>query len=853
MNKILKLSFQNRKYLALVSLAGLCLFLIPLHFVGADDSPDLAKCDWNTPWYCFAAVVHYLITFPIRIAAIQIAIPLAIIALVSGIGYTIVTILLGWIKTIALNVPVIPDKVGVVRAGFDITQNLANILLILVLVFIGLATILRIKDYEAKKLLPILIIVALLINFSPVLVGFVVDISNIITNFFLNMGSFEYTASIWQMIGNYFLSVFSILTQMGAIWDVIGYIVGITILGIVIIAFFTYASWIYLMIVRILIVRIIALWILMILAPIAFLFYILPATRGLATKWWKTLIQWAMLGIPIGFFLFLSFKILQDTVQIESFFHTANLSGKVQSADYGIGLQSASEFNARLGESFGMMLTPLVSLIMLHIGYKLSRSYMPDFANKMITKSEQMVKKGAKIAGMVGLAVATAGVGAAVGGAAASAGAGLAKASAGKGLLGAGMRVAGTKLMGYGEKMKKIGLPSGFKDWDATSQEAFIKPLNNREILVASAAAKDNQQFFSKDTRDRISEATHAAYGLDKKAIDKGKVYSDTELEQSKEDTNYVKYASQAAKYSPDELSEPLRLKMKMAGKSGADRMEALASAKEDIDETEKFIRDNVSDEDLTIEAGIRFKYITRADVKNNRANALQTAQQELIRKPWEKDQFVRDAAAGANFVREFKGSDIGNIINTKNLATRTGIILGNPSNLQRIADEHGQGALEDVITGKGGLNDATNDFDKIKEFRKRSPKMFKGLFTNPALQYIDIEARNQMVDVHGQRTDNYNAFERTLRIEDELEKASPLIQNFNGLHVKYREIEQQIKDHRLRGKPTASLEAQQDDIIQDIAIAHARIERIKDDREEWERIEGLRTASKKKKQSGPF
>ena len=232
---------------------------------------------------------------------------MAITALATGILYTIFIVILGWLGTIALNVPVIPSEVGLVMEGWKITQGLANLFFILILVFIGLSTILRIGEYEAKKLLPRLIIVALLINFSPVLVGFVVDISNILTNVFLSSVSFGSIGGIWSIILGYFTETLSLMVKIGPLMDIIGSIIGTLILGVVITLFFGYAAWIYFMVVILLIARIIVLWILMILAPLAFLFYILPAGRKLAREWWQQLIQWSIIAIPIGFFLFLSF------------------------------------------------------------------------------------------------------------------------------------------------------------------------------------------------------------------------------------------------------------------------------------------------------------------------------------------------------------------------------------------------------------------------------------------------------------------------------------------------------------------------------------------------------------------
>ncbi len=428
MSRILKLFSQNKKSLILILGLGLFLSLVPLSPAEASpgmcdaptNGPETAGfmwqackgyCDAIAPWTkageATACVVQYVVSLPIRFAALMTAIPLALIAAVTGVLYTIIILILGWLKVIALSVPILPSQVDVVRTGWEITRNLANMSFALILVFIGLATILRIKEYEAKKLLPILIIVALLINFSPVIVGFIVDVSNIIANFFLNLGGWEGTVMIWSMIGNYFLDSFAIMTKMGDIWDVIGYIIGTLVLGIVLIAFFAYSAWIYFLVVALLVVRIIALWVLMILSPFAFLLYVLPAGRKLAREWWQELIKWSIIAIPIGFFLFLSFKVLEASVetQIGSFFKTLDLSGEVEKANVATSTVVFGNFTSQLANTLGMMLVPLVSIVILHIGYKLSRRYMPATANQIIGG----IEKGFKMAAGVALVAATGG------------------------------------------------------------------------------------------------------------------------------------------------------------------------------------------------------------------------------------------------------------------------------------------------------------------------------------------------------------------------------------------------------------------------------------------------------------
>ncbi|MEK7124418.1 MAG: hypothetical protein AAB877_01910, partial [Patescibacteria group bacterium] len=88
-------------------------------------------------------------------------------------------------------------------SGWEITQNpvflgawyivkaWANTLIALGLIGIATAIILSFRGSEAKKMLPILIVVALLINFSVVFVGVMIDVSNLAMKSLLGFGGQE--------------------------------------------------------------------------------------------------------------------------------------------------------------------------------------------------------------------------------------------------------------------------------------------------------------------------------------------------------------------------------------------------------------------------------------------------------------------------------------------------------------------------------------------------------------------------------------------------------------------------------------------------------------------------------------
>ena len=71
-------------------------------------------------------------------------------------------------------------NVEAVKVGWVIVRDLANMFFVLVLLVIAFATILRIESYNAKKLLPKLLIMAVVINFSKTIFGIIIDFSQVI-------------------------------------------------------------------------------------------------------------------------------------------------------------------------------------------------------------------------------------------------------------------------------------------------------------------------------------------------------------------------------------------------------------------------------------------------------------------------------------------------------------------------------------------------------------------------------------------------------------------------------------------------------------------------------------------------
>lgn len=180
-----------------------------------------------------------------------------------------------------------------VTEGWEMIRGLTYIFIILGLIVIALATILRITSYQMKKTLPLLIIVALLINFTPMLCGLVIDASNIIMKDFLKGGLG--TEKFFELIN----------TQVNSLWqrDDVSETFG---RGVVFVGFNIVGGLILLLFAFLFLFRYVALWMLVILSPLALFCYIFPATKKIWDQWLNQFIQWCFIGIPAGFTLYLA-------------------------------------------------------------------------------------------------------------------------------------------------------------------------------------------------------------------------------------------------------------------------------------------------------------------------------------------------------------------------------------------------------------------------------------------------------------------------------------------------------------------------------------------------------------------
>lgn len=209
------------------------------------------------------------------------------------------------------------------QAAWTVSRDAANVFFIFILLYIAIGTILQLNGIDAKKMVVKVIIIALLINFSWVLTGVVIDSGNVIAfQFYKALRDGDTSQSLVQekSISAKFVKVlapqsnFAEPTQEerdsnGASAPSTGFTgvilraIGQSVL-IVIAAFVFFSAAILFMI------RMVVLIFLMVISPFAFLAYAFPTQEGQYTKWMKTLISQTFFAPAYLFLIYLVVRII---------------------------------------------------------------------------------------------------------------------------------------------------------------------------------------------------------------------------------------------------------------------------------------------------------------------------------------------------------------------------------------------------------------------------------------------------------------------------------------------------------------------------------------------------------------
>ncbi|MCG2695274.1 hypothetical protein L6261_04325 [Candidatus Parcubacteria bacterium] len=214
-------------------------------------------------------------------------------------------------------------------------RGFANMLFILVLVAISISIILDLGAFNQKTLIRDVIIIALLVNFSLFAARIVIDAGSIVSLGFydaidapvrkdplLAKPLLESTGLVEKNISGAIMSTFNparlIDAKSFAAWKD-SYIdedkgqdsanMALALIFIVAIGLNLYTAWLFFQAGWIFIVRVTYLWIIMALAPLAFLSYVIPQLKIYWNRWWKELFNKSFCIVVFLFLLWLTLQI----------------------------------------------------------------------------------------------------------------------------------------------------------------------------------------------------------------------------------------------------------------------------------------------------------------------------------------------------------------------------------------------------------------------------------------------------------------------------------------------------------------------------------------------------------------
>ncbi len=174
-------------------------------------------------------------------------------------------------------------------------RDLLNLAFILVLLYSAFCTVFQIEKYHLKKILLMLVLMALLVNFSFPVSRLIIDFSNV-TMYFL-MGSNENGAGMFAKFAES-SGISEILTPKGNVDSAsFSYLFAIIT--------FTFILMVTLLVVAVMfVIRMIVLAVLIIFSPVGFVASIFPSTKHYADDWWKNLFKYALFFPSASFFNF---------------------------------------------------------------------------------------------------------------------------------------------------------------------------------------------------------------------------------------------------------------------------------------------------------------------------------------------------------------------------------------------------------------------------------------------------------------------------------------------------------------------------------------------------------------------
>ena len=277
-----------------------------------------------------------------------------------------------------------------VETGWPLIRDITNMFFIVILLLTAFSTIIRWKKFDYKSILPKLLLMAVLVNFSKTLIGLLIDLSQVIMLTFVNgfraaaAGNFISALKLDQVMRLTSADIPSSEEPRNSLLlnILIAEMFGIFILGL--------SATMILMMVVYLMARIVGLWVALIISPGAFFLTAVPDSlkskiSGFGDNYWKQLGTLLTGGPVMAFFLWLTLAVVQSS--------GFDVTQGVQFAGDGEVVAVQDYFRTSIGtvENFGSY---IIAILMMGMGLSMAVSSSSAISGSLGKATERIRTAG---------------------------------------------------------------------------------------------------------------------------------------------------------------------------------------------------------------------------------------------------------------------------------------------------------------------------------------------------------------------------------------------------------------------------------------------------------------------------
>lgn len=199
---------------------------------------------------------------------------------------------------------VINENVAIYKM-WSLIRDMLNIAFILVLLFSAFATIFQVTNYNYKKILLNLVIMALLVNFSFPIARFLVDVGNVVMYSTINnLGIMDGGDPLSTIAAGSALDKILHPGAKAAVNADSTYLIACIIFTFMLAVTFLIIAFLF-------VIRTVALAILIIFSPIAFTGAIISLLEPFSKKWWTSIWNYSIFGATMTFMIYVAMEMIR--------------------------------------------------------------------------------------------------------------------------------------------------------------------------------------------------------------------------------------------------------------------------------------------------------------------------------------------------------------------------------------------------------------------------------------------------------------------------------------------------------------------------------------------------------------